>query len=246
MRIQSSRRVRIGVALGAIGIALIATVYAFAGGPETSATVQVCIKPNGQLRAVTDANPTCSEPEKPADWTVNGVKDVRPGPGLSGTSTNGVVDLQVDPGLIEAANSGKIYAGFDDGPHPIPDGSLDSLSAVAQLAVPAGSYAIFAKLNLIDFSGREQYAPVWCRLSAGGDFDEAAELIEGLSLDGGMPEGTYQDVLGLEVVHHFGSRSRILLSCADGFPPLGGHVSYQDLKIIAVRSSGISNVFLGG
>jgi hypothetical protein len=243
MKDHLKRRWRVGAVLGIVVAALGTAVYAFAAasGPPAT-TVGVCIKPNGQLRVLTQDNPACVEPERAADWTVNGVKQIETGAGLIGRSSDGNVSLELDPGLIANANSGKIVAGFDDGPHSIPDGNAESRSVIAQLPVPAGAYAIMAKLNLIYFGGEEQFSPVTCRLQAGADFDDARVIDEGFHFEeSGIPEGTSDLTMSLEVVHRFEAPSRVFLSCADGFPPVGGHVSYQDLKLIAIGGSSLTN-----
>jgi hypothetical protein len=58
---------------------LTAALLAVAATSESSApTVDVCVKPNGQLRLVTPSNP-CVEPETQNQWTVNGTKNVQAG-----------------------------------------------------------------------------------------------------------------------------------------------------------------------
>jgi hypothetical protein len=237
------------VAAAAAAAALGFAVDELASGAEVPTTTTVCIKPNGQLRAVTPASPACVAPEVATDWTVNGVKAITAGEGLVGRDNGGLVQLAVDPGLVESANSGKLVAGFDDGPHEVPN----ELAPIAQLPLPAGNYAIFAKLVFRSppGAGADTIADVTCKLFAGADVDQASVVLEPFDVDRALSgEGTSVVGQSLEVVHRFDAPSRALLFCSDetSFPPFGsvdGHVLYEDLKMIAVRGSSFSNTFIG-
>lgn len=100
--------------------------------------------------------------------------------------------------------------------------------------------------------------PVRCKLIAGADFDEATVVVEDEQdrNDNGVPDrdGATSLVMSLIVVHHFDEPGGANLFCVDGTPPNpefgtpggDGDVKYEDLKLIAVEASGITNVFLGG
>ena len=243
MRTQTSpQRLRLLGAVAVIAVALGSAVSAFAMGSESPATATVCIKPNGQLRVATTANPVCVEPEAAAEWTVNGVKSVTAGAGLTSRDNDGIVELQFDPGLIESANSSKILAGFDDGPRDVPD----QLGLIGQLPVPAGNYAIFAKLSLRN-PLETGLATVTCRLTAGGDVDETFVMLERYDVESAVfgGEGASALAQSLEVVHRFNEPSRALIFCADSSPFFPGKALYEDLKIIAIRASSLSNAFIG-
>jgi hypothetical protein len=237
------------VASAATAAALGFAVDELASGAEAPTTTTVCIKPNGQLRAVTAASPACVAPEVATDWTVNGVKAITAGEGLVGRADGGLVQLQVDPGLIENANSGKIVAGFDDGPHEVPD----ELSPIAQLPLQPGNYAIFAKLVFRSppGAGADTIADVTCKLFAGADVDQVSVVLEPFDAERALfGEGTNRVGQTLEVVHRFDAPSRALLFCGDKttFPPFGGvdgRVVYDNLKIVAIRGSSLSNTFVG-
>jgi hypothetical protein len=231
------------LAVAAAGIGVGGVMNALASSDDP-ATATVCIRPNGQIRAVTPANPVCVEPETPSAWTVHGVKAITTGAGLVGRDDGGLVQLQVDPELIENANSGRIVAGFDDGPHDVPD--LEP-STIAELPLPAGSYAIFAKLQLVN-TFLHGAASVRCRLDAGGDFDETDTDVEGFGI--ALEQSTSSLAQGLEVVHRFAAPGSAVLRCADSSVRIdgalvGGGVLYRDLKIVAIRGSSLSNTFLG-
>jgi hypothetical protein len=242
MRTQtSSQRLLLLGVVAVIAAASGTAVSAFALGSESPATATVCIKPNGQLRVAAAANPICVEPEAAAEWTVNGLKEVTAGAGLIGRNSGGIVKLQVDPELN--ANSGKIVAGFDDGPRDVPD----ELALVAQLPLPAGNYAIFAKPRLRNPS-ETALATVRCRLTAGGDFDETYAVLERFDVESALEaEGTSALGQSMEVVHRFDGSSRALLFCTDAPLPFfpAGEAVYEGLKIIAIRGSSLSNTFIG-
>jgi len=238
MNTYVSRRRRLLVMMAATGVAVAVAVNAFATGATAPATATICIKPNGQLRAVTPENPACVAPEAASEWTVNGVKAITAGTGLVGRDDGGIVQLEVDPGLIENASSGKIIAGFDDGPHVIANAFPPA--RIAELPLPSGSYAIFAKLSFDNNFIVTPLARVNCRLEAGADFDEVETVVERRADE----EGTTDLAQGLQVVHRFSEPGSAILSCgarAETLPK----VAYEDLKIVAIRGSSLSNTFLG-
>ena len=72
-------------------------------------------------------------------------------------------------------------------------------------------------------------------------------MTEGLNI-GSLLENEATSALtqSLEVVHRFSAPGSVLLSCAD-FKAVGdGEVLSEDLKLIAIRGSSLSNTFLGG
>jgi len=228
-------------ALGAVAYAAPADLA------SPSADVDICVKPNGQLRGATQASP-CSSPEELQRWTVHGVAGVDPGPGLVGREgPDGIVALSLDPDLIQQANAGRIFAGFDDGP-----GLANGLSR--RLPLPPGAYAIAAKLTLTAKPETPQppevkYSHVVsCRLEAGADFDESRVVVSGTQ----EADATKTLTMPLEVVHRFAEPgeaeltcdTRLTFECApfaciDDLGP-----KYEDLKIVATRAAALSNQFL--
>ena len=233
------------VAAGVICAAVAMALTARATSAELPATATVCIKPNGQIRAVTPASPVCVAPEAASEWTINGVKAITAGAGLVGRDNGGIVGLEVDPGLIENANSGKIFAGFDDGPRDLPNAFPPPM--IAELPLPAGSYAIFAKLSFHN-PLLSRTATVDCKLQAGEDFDEIRVIVERIDEvdQPGIPdvEGTTDLAQVLEVVHRFWEPGTVFLRCGER-SSAGTQVVYQDLKIIAIRGSSLSNTYIG-
>jgi hypothetical protein len=193
-------------------------------------SVPICVKGNGQLRMLTAAGATCDSSEQRTDWVVGGeLTDITLGQGLTGTRQGGAFQLAVDPVVVE---KGRIFAGFNDGPGQVPD----DLAPIARLDLPAGSYAISAKLMLANEFGSVR---IGCRLSAGSDFDDAGVVVE----ESLLPFFPYLDTLNLSVVHHFTEPGTVTLACESLVGNQSTH--YRNLKIIAVQGSSISNVFLG-
>lgn len=218
--------------------------------------VPICVKDNGQMRMAVGST-TCDTSERLVEWVVGGeVTDIQAGQGLIGTRDAGFVQLAVDPALV--GTGGSVFAGFNDGPGDI-SGALDIIPAsfLGAVALPAGDYAIFAKLTLRNVDSIDQDShPVRCKLIAGADFDEANVVVEDEQdrNDNGVPDrdAATSLAMSLMVVHHFDEPDAAKLFCIDGTPPNpdfgtladDGDVKYEDLKIIAIKTSNISNVFL--
>jgi hypothetical protein len=207
-----------------------ATAVVVAQNATLVSSVSVCVKSNGQLRVLTGANTTCDSSEQRTDWVVGDeLANITLGQGLTGSREGGVLQLAIDPALLER---GRIFSGFNDGPGEIPN----DLATIATLNLPAGSYAIFAKLTLDNtFSGTDR---IVCRLSAETDFDDAGLVVE----DAVLPLIGYLDTLNLNVVHHFTDPGAVTLACAT--LDVDHSTRYRYLKITAVEGSSISNVFL--
>ena len=123
----------------------------------------------------------------------------------------------------------------------------DNRRADRQLDLPAGDYAIFAKMTLDNSSQGASERFVFCKLEAGADFDKATVDLESGPAAPIAGERLARLGLTLQVVHHFDTPGSAVLRCGDNrFIHLAPGVQYQDLKIIAVEASNISNVFLGG
>lgn len=214
-------------------LAVAGTALAIATGASRSATdVSVCVKDNGQLRLQTPANPNCDPSEQSVAWTVGGeVTDVVAAAPVITSERDGIVTLGLDPGLIEAANSGKIFAGFNDGPGEIPFAVQDPIAngRIAALELPAGAYAVVAKLNVED-AAVDGIGFLDCRLQAGTDFDRRSQAID-----------SRRDEVVLEVVHRFAEPGEAVLGCI-----ALDATEWEDLKIVAIRANTLSNVFLGG
>src|SRR5688572_11892421 len=154
---------------------------------ETTATrASVCVQRNGQLRMPADGT-GCAPSERLVQWVVDGeVTDVSVGPGLVASRKGGLVNLALDPSILECenCNGGKVFAGFNDGPGAIPPGAPPMVGdppdyepqPIAELDLPRGDYAIFAKLLLVNDDPYGAF--VRCRLTAGADSDAAYVVLE--------------------------------------------------------------------
>jgi hypothetical protein len=215
-----------------------ATVVLVAQRASPSVTsVPVCIKGNGQVRVLIGAGATCATSEHRIDWVVGGaVTDITLGQGLIGRRDGGRFQLAVSPTLLER---GRIFSGFNDGAVPMPTGFPVE---IARLDLPAGSFAISAKLTVTNTFDERFDDRVLCALRAEADVDQA-ELV--------LPEDVntviqhpYNAAAGLtmQLVHQFSTAGSVTLSCyeQDSDPDL----SFQDLKITAIEGSSLSNVFL--
>jgi hypothetical protein len=207
-----------------------------------STSVPVCIKTNGQVRVL--IGPTCDSSEQRTDWVIGGeITDITLGQGLIGSRENGTVQLSIDPSLVQACTGcrgGRIFSGFHDGPIPLPTGFPEVL---ARLNLPAGNFAITAKMTITNTRDEGFDDRVLCTLSADADFDQA-ELVLAEDVTP-VVEHPYNDAAGLtlQVVHHFAAPGSVTLSCFEqDFDP---DLSSRDLKIVAIEGSSLSNVFLG-
>jgi hypothetical protein len=119
-----------------------------------------------------------------------------------------------------------VYSGYHDAPITLPS----SLAAIATLRVPAGNYAVFAKLTV--WNGENIDDTLTCKLVAGADFDTSLTVLTGNS----VPYADYA-AMALNVVHHFARRGKIQLQCT------GGSVDTQAswIKITAIKAGSLSN-----
>jgi hypothetical protein len=250
----SRASIKTGIAVAAMVLlgAGIAVTQPFETG-VTRATV--CVGSNGLMRMSPSGADGCRPTEQPVRWVVDGeVTDVHVGEGLVASREGGLVNLSLDPAILECekCNDGKVFAGFNDGPGLIPMGDPPAHEPVpiAELEVPEGSYAVFAKM-LVYNNEVTTDALVRCELTAGADSDEAQVVLENTKEGAAQFWGeASRDVLKLQLVHRFQAAGRVVLRCADGFELLGGQAidgtaKFQHLKIIALKVSSISNVLLG-
>jgi hypothetical protein len=231
---------------GAIAAAVLgATVVLVAQSASPRVTsVPVCVKGNGQVRVLVGGAAACDASEQRSDWIVGGeLTDITIGEGLIGGRNAGTFQLALDPQIVQACRGcrgGRLFAGFNDAPFAIPS---EVTTTVATLNLPEGSFAIFAKmtlLNAIDDSIFADFDRVNCRLVAGDDFDEASVSLEERG-DAAFPAGS-EDTIGLNLVHRFTEPGAVELTCfaSDHVE----NISARDLKIIAIEGSSVSNVFL--
>ena len=234
---NTSKTVRIVGLVAAAAVALGATAVALAQGTARATSVPLCVKTNGQLRVLVGGVAACDSSEQRTDWVVGGeVTDIALGPGLIGGRNGGAIQLAVNPALLER---GRVFSGFNDGPVAVP---IFFSETIARLDLPAGNFAISAKLTVTSISDEGFDDRVLCTLWAEGDFDRAeAVLPEDVNPPVMHP---YEAAVGLamQVVHRYAAPGAVTLSCFEqGGDP---DVSFQDLKITAIEATSLSNVFL--
>lgn len=114
----------------------------------------------------------------------------------------------------------------------------NDLAPIGETKVPAGAYAIFAKVRVdFDVLNEEDFNDVACVLKAGDDEDVAS-----FGPDEPIEDGT----IALELVHNFAQPGTISVRCQDD--PSDSTLDYTQaqwfaLRIIAIRVGSVSNGF---
>jgi hypothetical protein len=129
-------------------------------------------------------------------------------------------------------------AGFKNGPGDVPSvpAVTDATATIGTLSLPAGSYAIFAKLYVEDIPGSatDPDTEVTCRLEAGADFDQSKTQV--------LPP--WQAMISMQLVHTFSSSGSVVVKCRDDFPPPNTTTTFNYLKVTAIEQASVSNVAL--
>jgi hypothetical protein len=128
-------------------------------------------------------------------------------------------------------------AGFKNGPGDVPSvpAVTDAAATIGTLALPAGNYAIFAKLYVEDATNVSNEYVVTCRLEAGTDSDESMTHVF---------FAPWRAALSLQVVHVFTSAGSAVVKCKDELPAPNTGTVYRQLKITAIEQGSVSNVAL--
>lgn len=235
-------------------VLLATTITALTQRESLSGTqVRLCVKDNGQLR-MTPTGGSCDPSERLTEWIVGGqVTEIQLGQGLIGNRENGTMSLALDPSIFQSCiGCGKIIAGFNDGPFELPQFNFEEgeIPQIAKLALPAGNYAISAKLVVEAKQGEESSTTrkelAICRLFAGNDLDDSRALLE-VEDDRPIEVSTNDEVvLSLQVVHRFAEAGEAVLRCSKGAFAGSRPMEVRNLKIVAIEGGSISNSFLGG
>jgi hypothetical protein len=249
-RVTSTKLILITMAL----VILATSITALTQSTSVSGTrVHLCVKDNGQLRMTAIGTP-CGPSEQLTEWVVGGqVTEIQLGRGLIGNRENGTMTLALDPSIFQSCiGCGKIIAGFNDGPFELPQFNFEDgeIPQIAKLALPAGNYAISAKLVVEAKQGEETSTTrkelAICRLFAGNDFDDSRALLE-VEDDRPIEVSTNDEVvLSLQVVHRFAEAGEAILRCSKGAFAGSPPMEVRNLKIVAIEGASISNSFLGG
>ena len=247
LRLTSAKLILIAVVL----LMVATTITALTQSASIAGTrVQLCVKDNGQLRLIGTGG-SCDPSEHLTEWVVGGqVTEIQLGQGLIGNRDDGTMSLALDPSVFQSCiGCGKIIAGFNDGPFELPRFNFEGeIPQIAKLALPAGSYAMSAKLVIEAKQGEEFPVPVkefaLCRLSAGNDFDESSALLE-VEDDRPLQVITNdQVVLSLQVVHRFAEAGEAVLRCSKGAFSGSSPMEVSKIKIVAIEGASVSNTFL--
>jgi hypothetical protein len=130
----------------------------------------------------------------------------------------------------------KVFSAYKNGPEDVPS----SLNTIGSLSLPAGKYAIFAKLYLTQDSGntsKVQPNQVTARLEAGGAVDVSVVTV-GIADETPFRSGA--DMISLNVVHEFTSAGSAVVKL-DKNPDLTPYLSWNFLKITAIEVDSLQN-----
>jgi hypothetical protein len=187
------------------------------------------------------------------------ITSITAGTGLQGGTTNGVATLSVQPSyrLPQTCSFGALakwtgsawecgadsdtaavaFAGYDiEGDTGMPN----TLTTLRSLALPAGKYAIFAKIQIRFFEVPAEAQDAECVLRAGSDVD-TGQIFRG--------EGDHAtfDVMSLMLVHEFDNDGFAEVACADfGYDDPNDYADavWRNLRITAIKLDSFENVLL--
>jgi len=104
-------------------------------------------------------------------------------------------------------------------------------STVASLTVPAGSYAIQARM--VAMSTESQLYIVPCFLRAGGDTDEVDAFLDNNNRFAPLITSSDQELLPMQLVHTFAEAGQITIDCAYEGPY--NIIGMKDIRITAIK-----------
>jgi len=248
--------------VGGLAVALaLASGLVFAG-QETAASYTGCLNLSGGTIVSVAPGDAPLSPCNPNQIQLHlgggDITSITAGTGLQGGTTNGAATLSVQPSyrLPQACLLGAVakwtgsawecstdadtetsaFAAVDiAGEGGVPN----TMTTIRRLLLPAGKYAIFAKLT-IDFSELDSDTRIAdCQLMAGGDVDTGRiSDFEGDSFGAG--------VMSLMLVHEFAGEGFVELACSDWADPDQvsdlNDAQWRDLRITAIRLGSFENV----
>ena len=153
----------------------------------------------------------------------------------SAGSASGAANASQLGGQAPSAYQERAIAGFRDAAVDISDSS--AFHTLATLSLPAGSYAINAKLNL-DGASIPVTLAVVCRLVAGTDTDQATSSF--------TAPGPGHASVALQVVHTQSTSAGAVVQCESNTIGGGLALSAQQVKITALPLDSVTNQALGG
>jgi hypothetical protein len=175
---------------GALAMVVVAAISAaYATIPDSSGVIHGCYNTKyGQLRVIDPTVSNCTPTETPLEW--------------SQTGPQGVVGPQGPPGPQGPAET-TAFGGFSQVQS---DGLPDDMATLGKLLLPAGKYAIFAKIKITNAEFDADLTLVVCRLIAESDVDEGNVLGEGKFVGG---------VISLNLLHEFAAEGFAQVACTD-------------------------------
>jgi hypothetical protein len=182
------------------------------------------------------------------------ITTVSAGTGLQGGSMNGAAVLSIEPSyrLPQACENGNLAmwtgtawsCGTDADTDPVAFGGFDiageggipnTLATIRKLLLPAGKYAVFAKISIAFDEADADFAFVSCRLIAESEVDEGTLF----RVD---HDANHGGVLSLTLLHQFAGEGFAEIACED----MGGEDDFSDahwsnLRITAIRLGSFQN-----
>ena len=131
----------------------------------------------------------------------------------------------------------SIFSAYKNGPGDVPT----SMGTIGSLSLPAGKYAIFAKVYIAQGSGNTsvvQPNQVTARLEAGSVFDISVVTVP-VADENPFRSGT--DTVCLNVVHEFGSGGGTAVVKLDKRPDTTPYLQWAYLKITAIKVDLLTN-----
>jgi hypothetical protein len=185
------------------------------------------------------------------------ITSITAGTGLQGGTTNGDATLSVQPSyrLPQTCSSGAVpkwtgsawECGADSDTAPVAFGGFDiegdtgmpnTLTTLRALPLPAGKYAIFAKIQINFFEFPADAHDAYCVLRAGSDVDVGWSF---------LGDGDHQafDAMSLMLLHEFDGDGFAEVACTDfGDDPTNDYADavWSNLRITAIKLGSFENV----